>query len=143
MATWVAYNSAKARQWNGNALDFDTGATLKVALVTASYTPAPTTHDFWDDAVANEVTGSNYTAGGIALGTKTVTVTGTVCTFAAAEITWLQHATGFSTARCAILYNDTGTASTSALVAYADLTVDRGNVTGDLTLQFPTGLLKC
>lgn len=143
MASWVAYDSAKTRQWNGNALDFDTGSTLKVALVTSSYTPNQTTHDFWDDAQANEVSGTNYAAGGVALGTKAVSTAVHVTTFSAADVTWTQHASGFSTARYAILYNDTGTASTSALVAYADLTVNRGNVTGDLTLQFPTGLLKC
>ena len=141
MATWVAYDSAKNRQWNGNALDFDTGSTLKVALVTSSYTPDQTNHDFWNDASANEVSGTNYTAGGIALGTKVVSTTGHVTTFTAASITWTQSGAGFVTARYAILYNDTGTSSTSALVAFADLTVNRGNVTGDLTFQFPTGLL--
>lgn len=143
MASWVPYDSAKARQWNGNALDFDTGVTLKVALVTSSYTPNRATDDFWNDVAANEVSGTNYTTLGIALGTKVVSVTGNVCTFGAADITWTQSGAGFVNARYAILFNDTGTAGTSALVAYADLTVNRNNTTGDLTLSFPTGLLKC
>ena len=59
---------------------------------------------------------------------------GTV-TFDAADATWPQSAAGFSNARKAILYKDTGTASTSPLIAYADFGADKGNVTGDLTLQ--------
>jgi hypothetical protein len=48
------------------AVDLDTD-TLKLALVTSSYTPS-TTHDEWADVSANEVaTGSGYTTGGVTL----------------------------------------------------------------------------
>jgi hypothetical protein len=51
------------------AVDLDTD-TLKLALVTSSYTPS-TTHDEWADVSANEVaTGSGYTTG------QTLDVTG-------------------------------------------------------------------
>lgn len=143
MATWVPYDNAKVRMWDGNAFDFYNWTTLKVALVTSAYTPSRATHDFWDDVSANEVSGSNYTSKGIALTSRTLTVAGNLLTFGAADITWSQHATGFSNARTAIFFNDTGTAGTSALIAYGDLTVDRGNVSGDLTFQFPLGVLKC
>lgn len=48
--------------------------TIKVALLTSSYTPNYDTHDFFDD-ITNEVTGTGYTAGGATLGSKTVTTT--------------------------------------------------------------------
>lgn len=141
MANWVPYDSFKLRQYNGNALDFDTGATLKLMLVTSAYTPIRASHDFKDDLGATEVTGTNYTAGGTACANKTLTIVANILTFDADDITFVQNAGGFANARFAILYNDTGTASTSALVAYADLTIDRGNVEGDLVLRFPDGII--
>lgn len=45
------------------------------ALVSSAYTPNLATHDFWDDVVANEVSGTGYTANGALLASKTLTVT--------------------------------------------------------------------
>lgn len=53
-------------------IDLDTD-TLKVALVTSSYTPN-TAHDEWADVSANEVaTGNGYTTGGATLSNPVVT----------------------------------------------------------------------
>lgn len=53
-------------------IDLDTD-TLKVALVTSSYTPN-TAHDEWADVSANEVaTGSGYTTGGVTLASPVAT----------------------------------------------------------------------
>jgi hypothetical protein len=49
--------------------------TINIALVTSSYTPNADTHDFWDDVVANETSGTGYTANGATLGSKTLTYT--------------------------------------------------------------------
>jgi hypothetical protein len=46
---------------------------VRHALVTSSYTPNLDTHDFWDDVVANEVSGGGYTTNGYALASKTLT----------------------------------------------------------------------
>lgn len=45
------------------------------ALVSSAYTPNLAAHDFWDDVVANEVSGTGYTANGALLASKTLTVT--------------------------------------------------------------------
>jgi len=141
MASWLVYDLAKTFQFTtGTGLDFDTGATLKIMLVTASYTPNRATHDFKDDLGATEVTGINYTAGGIAVSTKVWSVTANVGKLTGDTVTWSQHAAGFSNARYAVMYDDTGTPSTSRLAMYTDLGSDRGNVSSDLALQFPTGL---
>jgi hypothetical protein len=141
MAVWLPYDAFKTAQFNGNALDFDTGATLKLALVTSSYTPNRATDDFWDDVVANEVSGTNYVAGGTALSTKTLTINANTLTFDADDITFNQDAGGFTNARYAILYNDdAGGDASSRLVAYNDLVSDRGNVNSNLVLQFPNGI---
>lgn len=53
-------------------IDLDTD-TLKLALVTSSYTPS-TAHDEWADVSTNEVaTGSGYTTGGVTLANPVAT----------------------------------------------------------------------
>jgi hypothetical protein len=43
-------------------IDWDSD-TIKVALLSSSYTPNQDTHDYFDDVSANEVTGTGYTTG--------------------------------------------------------------------------------
>ena len=135
---WVVYDNFLLNSHNSStAIDLSTsGDTIKVALVTSSYTPAAATHDYWNDASANEVSGTNYTAGGATLGSKTLTLSAGTVTFDAADTTWSQSGSGFSNARYVILYKDTGVGSTSPLIAYHDMTTDKGNVSGDLTLEY-------
>lgn len=113
--------------------------TLKLAFVTASYTVNQNTHAFFSD-ITNQVTGTNYTAGGNACASPTWTgPSGAgLLTFDASDpALWTQHASGFSNARRSILYYDTGTPSTSRLVGYSDdFGADVGNVAGDLTVTF-------
>lgn len=147
MATIAKYNKFLLTQMNGGTdttggstsgparvVDFDTD-TIKVMLTTSTYTPSATSHST-KTSVTNEVTGTNYTAGGATLGTVTVVdSTGTI-TFDAADTTWTQNAAGFANARYAVIYKDTGTAATSTLIGYIDFGADKGNVAGDLTLQW-------
>jgi hypothetical protein len=69
------------------------------------------------------------------LGSKTLTLAGGVLTFDAADVTWSQHATGFTNARYAVMYKSTGTPADDTPIAYADFSADKGNVSGDLVLQ--------
>jgi hypothetical protein len=137
---FAKYNKFLYNQMNGGAgtsakvIDFDTD-TIKVMLVTATYTPTYTTHATKAD-VTNEVSGTNYTAGGATLTSPTLTESSGTVTFDAADTTWTQNAGGFTNARYAILYKSTGTDSTSALVGCLDLVADKGNVAGDLTIQW-------
>ena len=137
---WVAYDTFKSWMANGCAPNFGAaGDTLKVLLTTSAYVPDQTTHAY-KKSITNEVTGSNYTAGGATLASKTATVSSHVLTFDSADITWLQHATGFSNARIAVLWKDISNDSLALLIAYYDLTSDRGNVAGDLVLGTPSGI---
>lgn len=108
--------------------------TIKVALCTSSYTPSQDTHDYFDD-ITNEVVGTGYTAGGATLGSKTLTYTGAtnMVTLDAADTTW----TGSTiTARYAIVYVSTGTASTSLLLGYVDFGADVSTTSGTFTIAW-------
>jgi hypothetical protein len=57
-------------------INIDTGGdALKAMLLTASYTPNPAVDSVYADISANEVTGTNYTAGGAAVAGQAVTIT--------------------------------------------------------------------
>ncbi len=128
----VIYNSFKMKIMDGS-IDLDTD-TIKVMLVTSTYTPDQDLHDFKDD-VTNEVTGTGYTAGGEALASKTVTQDNTdnEGVFDAADVTWSSSTI---TARAAVLYKDTGTASTSPLICYLDFGSDQSSSSGDFIIQW-------
>ena len=148
MATWTKYNAFLKTQMNGGqdttgsstassarVVDFDTD-TIKIALVTSSYVPSATGHAAFNSVSAFEVSGTGYTAGGITLTTLTLTESSGTVTFDAADISIAQSASGFSTARYAVLYKSTGTAATSTLIGYSDLGSNMGNVTGPLNITF-------
>lgn len=102
-------------------IDLDTD-TVKVALVTSTYSPNIDTHDNFDD-ITNEVSGTGYSAGGATLGSVTVTAdtTNDRGVFDAADTSW---STATITARGAVIYKSTGTASTSKLICYVDFGSD-------------------
>ena len=63
----------KASLNNTIALDLE-AEDMKVAMITDSASPDFDAWDYWADASANEVSGTGYTAGGMALSTTTLTV---------------------------------------------------------------------
>lgn len=128
----VIYNAFKKNIMNGS-IDFDTD-TMKVALVTSSYTPDQDTHDMFDD-ITNEVSGTGYTAGGATLANKTVTQDNTdnEGVFDADDVTWSSSTI---TARGAVLYKSTGTASTSPLICYFDFTSDKISTSGNFVISW-------
>lgn len=98
--------------------------TVKVMLCTSTYVPDQDAH-IYKSSVTNEVVGTGYTAGGIALSSKTsVYNSGTnTLTLDAADSTWSGATT--ITARYAVVYDSaTGVDSTSPLIGYVDFGVD-------------------
>ena len=142
MASFI-YNKFKELSLKGGTsypVDFDTD-TIKVALVTSSYTPNQDTHDYFDD-VTNEVTGTGYTAGGATLGSVTVTLdtANDRVDIDAADTSWT---TSTITARAAVIYKSTGTSSTSPLIAYIDFTTDQVSSAGTFLIQWnASGILR-
>lgn len=108
--------------------------TIKIALVTSSYTPDIDAHNFFDD-ITNEVAGTGYTAGGDTLGSKTSTQdnTNNRGVMDAADTTW---ASSTITARGAVIYKDSGTPSTSPIMGYIDFAADKSSSSSDFTIQY-------
>jgi len=138
MATIVKYDNWQKGALDGSAaIDWDTD-TIKVMLVSSSYTPsvAHTTQA----NITNEVSGTNYTADGETIASVAVTEASGVAKVDGADVTWSQNAGGFTTARYAIIYKYVDATDTNNdLVGYIDFTSDKGNVNGDLTLQWNAG----
>jgi hypothetical protein len=135
MASKVYGNALKAAF--NKEIDWDTD-TIKVMLLSSAYTPNQDTHDYLDDVVANEVSGTGYTAGGQALASKTNAYDASTNTvkFDAADVTWSSSTI---TARYAVVYDDSpATSATKPLIAYFDFTTDRASSNGDFIVRWGT-----
>jgi hypothetical protein len=118
-----------------------TSDTIKVMLCTSAYVPNQDTHVYKDVSITNEVTGTGYTAGGVALANKTLTYDGTtnIIKFDADDVTW---ASSTITARCAVIYDDTP-ASNKPLLGYVDFGADQSSSNGNFTITWDVnGILK-
>lgn len=127
------FNSFKRDIANGS-INLATDA-VKIMLVGSAYTPNIDTHTKRSD-VTNEVSGTGYTAGGIALVNKTVTMntTSDKGVFDADDLT-ISNAT--ITARGAVLYKARGGASSAdELIAYLDFGADITSTAGNFNIAF-------
>lgn len=129
----VLYNNFKEQLMLGTYNLGGGGNTIKVALV-SGYTPNIDTHQTFADVVANEESGTGYTARGATLGSQTVTQddTNNRAVFDGANTTFTGLDVG--TPSHAIVYKDTGTNSTSHLIGYWEL--GRASNGGDYTLAW-------
>jgi hypothetical protein len=131
MATTKTYGSLIAKAFN-KEVDFDSD-TIKVALLSSSYTPNQDTHDYFDDVSSFEVSGTGYTSGGATLGNKSVSYNSStnVTKFDGDDVSWTSSTI---TARYAVIYDATGTASTSALIGYVDFGSDQSSSSGTFSI---------
>lgn len=129
----LVYNSFKKKIMDGS-IDLDTD-TIKLALVTSSYTPSADNDDFWDDVSANEIgaTGS-YSAGGATL---TVSLsqdnTDDEGVFDATDVSFT---TATISARYAVIYKSTGVAATSPLICAIDFGSTQVSTNGTFAITF-------
>lgn len=130
----VIYNDFKEQLLKGTFNLHTAGDTIKVALVTATYTPDQDLHDFFDD-ITNEVVGTGYTAGGATLANQAVSQDNTdnEGVFDADDVTWSSSTI---TARGAVVYKSTGVAATSPLICYFDFGSDQSSSSGDFTIAW-------
>ena len=101
---------------------------LKVALYdnTATLSSATTAY-----ATANEVTGTNYTAGGEAMTGMAVTLDGSTAIFDADNVSW---ANATITAQAAVIYNNS---LSNAAIAVLDFGGNKTSTNGTFEIQFP------
>lgn len=128
-ASFTWFNQGKKNLKN-SLIDLD-GSTLKLVLCTSSYTPAPTTHEFYADITNELPTLNGYTLGGETLTGVTVTESGGTVTFDSNDVV-ITASGGSLTARFWVLYDDT--AAGKPLIAYGfldstplDVTATDGN----------------
>lgn len=91
--------------------------TVKAMILHDTYVLDQDNHDFVNDVSASQASGTGYTTGGITLGSVTVTLDGPTNTvaFTAAPVT------GLNLLGCyVVIFVDTGTPSTSPLLAIGD-----------------------
>ena len=95
--------------------------TIKIALFTSSASLGASTTAY---STSNEISGTGYSAGGVALSSKVVTTSSTTAYFDADDPTW----TGASfTARGALIYNSTNSDKAIAVLDFGgDFTVSGG-----------------
>jgi hypothetical protein len=124
-------------------VDWDTD-TIKVALLTNSYTPDQDAHNYFDDVSTFEVSGATgYTAGGNTLANKTNTYNSAtnVIVLDADDVTWSSSTI---TARYAVVYDDSGaSAAAKALIGYVDFGSDQSSTNGNFTITWDsTGIVR-
>lgn len=137
MGTFTLLNQFLLKQNNGNAIDLD-NADIRVSIHTNAYVPSQA-HAFFSD-VTNEVSGTNYTAGGTAIAGVTLALDGNVAEWIFNDIVWAQSGAGFSTGRHYVAREYNVVASLSKLIGYMTEGADFGNVGGPLTFDIPAGI---
>lgn len=115
--------------------------TLKVALFSSAIDPE-TNRDVYEkyaDISANEITGTGYTTGGVALSNVVVSLDATnhVVKLTADDPAW-ESAT--ITARYAVIYDSTST--DSLLIAFVDFGEDKSASNIEFKLDFSTAILE-
>ena len=116
----------------GTTTTTGTGNVFKIALYTSSATLSAATTAY---STSNEVSGTNYTAGGNTLTNVTPTTSSTTALTDFADTTWSSSS---MTARGALIYNSSTTAGTAdRAVVVLDFGADKTSTSGDFTIQFP------
>ena len=116
----------------GTTTTTGTGNVFKIALYTSSATLSAATTAY---STSNEVSGTNYIAGGNTLTNVTPTTSSTTALTDFADTTWSSSS---MTARGALIYNSSTTAGTAdRAIVVLDFGADKTSTSGDFTIQFP------
>ena len=116
----------------GTTTTTGTGNTFKIALYTSSSTMAASTTAY---TTTNEVSGTNYSAGGNSLTNVDPSTSGTTALTDFADTTWSDATI---TANGALIYNSSTTAgSANRAVVVLAFGGDKTSTAGDFTITFP------
>ena len=116
----------------GTPTSTGTGNTFKIALYTSSSTMSASTTAY---TTTNEVSGTNYSAGGNSLTNVDPSTSGTTALTDFADTTWSDATI---TANGALIYNSSTTAgSANRAVVVLAFGGDKTSTAGDFTITFP------
>ena len=116
----------------GTTTSTGTGNTFKIALYTSSSTMSASTTAY---TTTNEVSGTNYSAGGNTLTNVDPSTSGTTALTDFADTTWSDATI---TANGALIYNSSTTAgSANRAVVVLAFGGDKTSTAGDFTITFP------
>jgi hypothetical protein len=115
----------------GESLEAETN---NLWLLSDSATPNFDTHDFRADLVANEVTGTNWAAGGVDLTGTEITLSSGVLTFDATDVS--VASTTITSAMASVLSTQTGADATDKLVCLHDFVTAVSTVNGTFAIQW-------
>jgi len=99
-------DKAKLNMFEGATALMKTGsANYRLALVTSSWTPAPSTDEVWADVSANEIAAANgYSAGGGALASVVLNQTAGTVKFTSAAFVWTASGGSIAAWRRGVVY---------------------------------------
>ena len=132
------YGNCPTNAFSGKLSDLSSEATdIRVMLLTDEYIPNQVTNRVIGDISANEVVGTNYTAGGKSLVNKTVEHTNNVTKFNADEI-WWDNST--LTVKYAVLYDNTPeNAEDKTLLSFVDFNENVSSFDGTFKIVWNAG----
>lgn len=108
---------------------------VKVLMVTDTETPDFNADNFRDDVTANEVSGTGYSAGGVAITATELTVATGVLTYDAADASWTSST--ITSAMAAVGYFARGGADTAdELVFLSDFVTAASTSNGTFLIQW-------
>jgi hypothetical protein len=105
-----------------------------ITLVSDSATPNFDTMDFWNDLSANEVTGTNWAAGGVALTGTELTISSGTLVHDATDVS--VASTTISNAMCSVFRRTTGAAATDELLDLHDFVTAVNTSAGTFAIQW-------
>lgn len=114
--------------------------TVKAALLTNVYVPNQDTHTWFSDVNANQLSssGTGYTAGGVALTSKTRSYDASSNTLTLDSDDVVFSSLTATAIRYLVFYHDTGLATTSPVMSYMDFGADQTPSAANLTVTLPT-----
>jgi hypothetical protein len=116
------YGNAFVSAFN-KEIDFNSDD-IRVAILDNTHVPSQDSHNYFDDVVADEVVGTGYTAGGVVLGTPTISYDGGTNTFKL-DGDNISIPDSVITGRFAVVYSRTpATDATRPLIACVDFEAD-------------------
>ena len=133
MTIHESYADAPYRAYTEQLGEIGGTATVKVALLSDAHVKDVEGNETWDNVQADEVSGTGYTAGGQEIENDTLVRTGANTVYDGDDVVWSDSTI---TASHAVVYEDTGTDTTSSLLTHIDFEGEESSENGDFEITW-------